>query len=459
MVASVPRLALLASTVFLAAFQIRFSIATLEAGNTFLFIPFHVKPYTNTIGSVGHWAEDVLHRGDELIAVNDRPFTGMSVYRQELRAARRYLDAVDRLPPTDEALSKWPFRVTVRSSAANARTVNIYFANCTCGSLSTSQVIWYCILPPAICIAIGLLVAAFSRLQSALPWLFLAVVICLSLVPIVPELSSSWSQVADPLEWRGWFRIPALAYQSFFGASWSAWLLLFAVYCFRGDATFTAWWAVSPIFAVAGLKTFVAIGSSECFRAVAPIHSALESASTEITVILFFSAALVTWDFGRMWALASLIVAAGAATVLCWPASVPKFDPTWMYDNDVYYRTPELLGACFAAAVLLVILVAGRRPLVASSKAKWRLGGEVLASLSMVLLLGPFLYSALSRVVVLWFMRFVPQGVLISLYAGLLGAAWLVFSTCRVRYSRNAVRLPFGMGVQLHRNPQDGRHG
>jgi len=313
--------------VFLAAFQIRYSIATLEAGNTFLFIPFHVKPCTNTIGSVGHWTEDVLHRGDELIAVNDRPFSGMSVY------------------------------------------------------------------------------------------------------------------------------------QSFFGASWSAWLLLFAVYCFRGDATFTAWWAVSPIFAVAGLKTFVAIGSSEYLRAVAPIHNALESASTEITVILFFSAALVTWNFGRMWALASLIVAAGAATVLCWPASVPKFDPTWMYDNDVYYRTPELLGACFTAAVLLVILVAGRRTLVAGAKAKWRLGGEVLASLSMVLLLGPFLYSALSRVVVLWFMRFVPQGVLISLYAGLLGAAWLVFSTCRVRYSRNAVLLPFGMGVQLQRNPQDGRHG
>jgi len=162
----------------------------------------------------------------------------------------------------------------------------------------------------------------------------------------------------------------------------------------------------------------------------------------------------VGWTLDR-----SLIVAAGAATVLCWPASVPKFDPTWMYDNDVYYRTPELLGACFTAAVLLVILVAGRRPLVASAKAKWRLGGEVLASLSMVLLLGPFLYSALSREVVLWFMRFVPQGVLISLYAGLLGAAWLVFSTCRVRYSRNAVLLPFGMGVQLQRNPQDGRHG
>ena len=265
--------------------------------------------------------------------------------------------------------------------------------------------------------------AAFSRLQSALPWLFLAVVVCLSLVSIVPEWSSSWSQVADPLEWRDWFRIPALAYQSFFGASWSAWLLLFAVYCFRRDASLTAWWAVTPILAVAGLKTFVAIGSSEYFRVVAPIHLALESASTGISVTLFFCAALVTWNFGRVWALGSLILAACAATVLCWPASVPTFHTTWMYDNIVYYRTPEVVGACFTAGVLLIIVIAGWQ----------RSGRRVLAILSMVLLLVPFMYSTLSGVVALWWTRFVPQGVLISLYAGLLGAAWVVFSACRAR--------------------------
>jgi hypothetical protein len=437
MVTFVPRLVLLVSTVFIAAFQIRYSIATLEARNTFLFIPFQLKPYTNTIESVGQSAKEVLRRGDELMAVNDRPFTGMSVYRQELRAATRYLDAVNLLPPRDavEALSRWPFRVTVRSGAADARTVNVYFAHCTCGSLDTSQVIWYCILPPAICIMLGLVVAAFSRLQSALPWLFLAVVVCLSLVPIVPEWSSSWSQVADPLEWRDWFRIPALAYQSFFGASWSAWLLLFAIYCFRRDASLTAWWAVTPILALAGLKTFVAIGSSESFRVVAPIYRALESASTGISVTLFLCAALITWSFGRRWALGSLILAACAATVLCWPASVPIFHTTWMYDNVVYYRTPAVVGACFTAAILLVVVVAGWRTLVASAKPKRHSGSGLLAILSMVLLLVPFMYSALSGVVALWWTRFVPQGVLISLYAGLLGAGWVVFSACRARTS------------------------
>ena len=213
MVTFVPRLVLVASTIFFAAFQTRYSLATWEARNTFLFIPFQLKPYTSTIESVEISAKAVLHRGDELIAVNDRPFTGMSVYRQELRAARRYFDAANRLPERDaaEASAKWPFRVTVRSAAAKARTVNVLFAHCPCGSLDTSQVLWYCILPPVICIVAGLLVAAFRRLLSTLPWLFLAVGVCLSMVPIVPEWSSSWSQVADPLEWRDWFRIPAVA--------------------------------------------------------------------------------------------------------------------------------------------------------------------------------------------------------------------------------------------------------
>ncbi len=253
-----PRFALVVCAVLAVALQIRFSIATFEARSTLLFIPFQLKPFTNTIDSVGQSARGVLKRGDELLAVNGRPFTGMSVYRQELRSATRYLDGVHRLPPTEavqaRSPSRWPFRVTVRSGAADARTVNIEFGNCTCGSLSTPQVIWYCILPPAACILLGFIVAAASRSQSALPWLFLAVAVCLSVIAIVPGGFGNWSQVADPLEWRDWFRVPALAYQSFFAASWPAWLLLFAVYCFQRSVSAINVWAVSPIFIVGGFK-------------------------------------------------------------------------------------------------------------------------------------------------------------------------------------------------------------
>jgi hypothetical protein len=407
----------IATTLSIAALQIRFAIATLEARSTLLFIPFKLRPYTNIIRSV-EYPKEFLHRGDELIAVNDRPFTGMSVYRQELRAANRYLDAVRRLPANEASRAtseKWPFHITVRSAGGDTHTANVYFANCTCGSLDRSQVIWYCIFPPAFCIALGLAVAAFSRLRSTLPWLFLAVAVCLSLVPIVPDWSPHWSQVADPLEWRDWFRIPAIAYQTFFSASWSAWLLLFAVYSCRRDGNrVTAWWAVAPIFAVAGLKTLLAIASSEYLRLATPLHRSLESASDATTIILFFCAALVTWSFGRRWTLLSFLLAACAAIALHWPASIPAPQLTWIF-------TPELLTACLTAAIFLMIVAAARsgRPPVS----------KLLATLAMVFVVVPFFYAQLPGVRP----EVILHRILISIYAALLGGAWVVFSAYRAR--------------------------
>jgi len=101
-----------------------------------------------------------------------------------------------------------------------------------------------------------------------------------------------------------------------------------------------------------------------------------------------------------------------------------------MYDYIPYYRTPKAVGACLTGAVLLVVVVAGWRGSVGGAKHRRSTGG-LLTILSMFLLLVPFMYTALSNVVGLWWMRFVPQGVVISLYAGLLGAAWVVLSACR----------------------------
>lgn len=430
---SAPRFALILCAVFIAAFQIRFSLATLEARNTFLYIPFQLKPCTNTIESRGQAAKNAVRAGDELIAVNGRPFTGTAVYRQELRSARRYLDSANRLPTQEliEALSRWPFRVTVRTGTAEARNVDVNFANCTCGALEPSQVVWYCIVPPAACVMLGLIVVA-SRRHSPLAWLFLAVMVCLSLVPIVPEWSDQWSQVADPREWRDWFRIPALAYQAFFGVSWPAWLLLLAVYCFRRNGGSPAvWWAVSPVLVLAGLKTLVAVGSSEYFRAVAPLWNALESSATWVSVITFFCMSAALRSFGRRWVLASAVVAACGSAVLCWPARVPEFHGNWMYDNVIDYRTPNLVGACFTSAVLLVVGIAAFRSLASRGHMTTRL----LAIASVLLLSVPFLYSALSSVVALWWVRFVPQGILASLFIGLLASAWAVLSACRANAS------------------------
>lgn len=141
--------------VFLVAFQIRYSIETIEVNDAFLYVPFRLKPATDIVASVGlGCAREAVHSGDEPLAVNGRPFTRSAVHHQELRAARRYLDSANRLPAAelDKATSSWPFRVTVRSPSGDVRTREVNFPNCTCGAAFSSQVIWYRILPPAFCI-------------------------------------------------------------------------------------------------------------------------------------------------------------------------------------------------------------------------------------------------------------------------------------------------------------------
>lgn len=199
-------------TLFLVAYQARSSMATIEASQTFLFVPFRVKPFTNVIDSVATAArqgEFGVRRGDELLAVNGRPFVGHAVLSQELRRAR-YLS------------------VTVRSDGRE-RTTPVYFANCTCGTLSVKQVIWYSLLPSAFCVLIGIVVAVRDPRYPE-TWAFLGLMLCLSLIQVVPFSFNDWGLAADPMEWRDWFRIPALAYQSFFTLSWPGWLLLCASY-------------------------------------------------------------------------------------------------------------------------------------------------------------------------------------------------------------------------------------
>lgn len=415
-----PRLALLAAAVFLVGYQARFSAETVEARSTFLYIPFGLEPCSNRIAAPGL---DELPPGSELLAVNGRAFTGAAVYHQELRGARRYLDAVRLLPSLEAAgpSAKWPFRVTARTPSGETKTGNIYFANCTCGSLTMRQVIWYCLLPPALCLLLGLAGVAF-RPQSDVAWLFLAVAVCLSQVALVPGLfNPHWSQQANPLEWRDWFRIPALAYQTFFTASWSAWLLLFAACCFApaGKRTFV-WWAVAPTLLFAALKTLAAVGAAERFALTAPLYHALEANAKAAQVLLLLCSALVLWGFGKAWTLAASGLAALAAASLYWP--YPAAYLYWLASYHVEsvvptaVRTPELVSALFTALLLLMLALAAWRA---------RPGGAAVA-FALVLLLAPFLYRDIAEVRALWWTPPIPQATLWVWYLGLLLAAGCV---------------------------------
>jgi hypothetical protein len=204
------------------------------------------------------------------------------------------------------------------------------------------------------------------------------------------------------------------------------------MYCFRGTINCVArWWPVIPILAVAALKAVVAVGASESFRLVAPIYHALEVTSIEINVCVFACAALITWTFGKIWATGALLLVAVAATLLYGPLSNPILDDPQPYINILKYRAVEVVSAWFTVTIFLVVVVANCSTMLRSPNIRPRWRGGLLVTVSTILLLVPFVYSAFSRVLWFWWIGLVNLALLPSLYCGLLGAAWFVYRFTR----------------------------
>jgi hypothetical protein len=425
----------LSIAVFALVYQIRYSLATIEASQTFLFVPFRLKPFTNVIDSVtmaakqGEVSEGIgIRRGDELIAINGRPFVGQAVLSQELRRARQYLDSINILPPiqANEAILRWPFSVTVRSGAGE-RTTPVYFANCTCGNLNVRQVVWYSLLPSAFCVLIGLVVVVKGP-RSPETWAFLGLMLCLSQVQVAPFLFGDWSLAAGPMEWRDWFRVPALVYQSFFSLSWPALLLLYASYSFSPLNNRTTKWAAAAITAVCLFKTGLILGWAESFRSVAPVHAAAGPILSWVPTGAFVVTAIVASRLPRFWAVMCATLAALAIAALYWPttpyaivtypgtlkAGVETMQPLHLF------RTPEVIGTTLVFLTFCVAVAAC-----------WR-GRKAVQFVGMLLLFIPLLYRAVSTVWGVWWMPLIPSFALASLYGGGLLSTWLMLRGAKV---------------------------
>jgi len=413
--------------IFPVVYQIRYSLATIEARQTFLYIPFHVKPFTNRIDWFG-WpvrtsqnAEDRLRLGDELVAVNGRPFVGASVLAQELRAATRYIDALNRLPPIQagEAVKKWPFWVTARSGG-ESRTVPVYFAHCTCGSLDMPHVYWFSIIPPVVCVAAGV-IALLAKPRDGKAWAFFALMLALSQVDLVPEALDNFSQTADPMQWQSSFRIPSVAYQAFFAMSWPAWLLLFCSFVFPPLANRTTKWVVAAMVAASALEALLAVGWSESYRTVSILHAAALG-RTELTVASVVLTAVAASQFRRGWAVASAVFAAVAVLALYWPTSsfgivmYPHLSPSGSELLLLPYlsRIPGVIGAVFAVVMLLVAIAAC-----------WQ-RQRAMEFIAVFLFTIPLLYRAASSDWPLWWMPSIPSLTLASLYLGIIASAWVL---------------------------------
>jgi phosphoserine phosphatase RsbU/P len=169
-----------------------------------------------------------LRRGDILVAINGRPYTGQLVWYEAINKAR----------PGDL------LAVTVRSPGAGSqdRTVNLLVGQGT--RWSSAQILFTVVFMPAFCLALGFWVVAV-RPDDPLAWLLLGLMMSFAQLLSAESGLEGWG--------AGLTKITA-AYSELLGAAWPAFMFLFGFYFpeplpfFRRPGS---WWRWLPAFAIA----------------------------------------------------------------------------------------------------------------------------------------------------------------------------------------------------------------
>jgi sigma-B regulation protein RsbU (phosphoserine phosphatase) len=153
-----------------------------------------------------------IREGDELIAVEDRPFAGRGVLNDAmigkhpgdlLTVTIRRTD--DR--PSEQAIT-FPIGHTTGSDSEGLPTLGQWIF-----------VIGVTMLIPIFCLLVGFCVAAL-RIRDPLAWLLLALMLSFSMMP----------SGFDPLAWKGLWRDAAIVYYTGTRTLWSVFMLLFGIY-------------------------------------------------------------------------------------------------------------------------------------------------------------------------------------------------------------------------------------
>jgi hypothetical protein len=403
---------------FVAAYQVRYSREVLHVKQSYDYVPFRLLPFGNRIGTHAYSTKATSLAGAELVAVNGRPFTGLTIYLQELRRANTVSQ---------------PFKVTVRGNDGVVCDHEINFPHCTCGVPRSSMVILVDILPPAFCVLLGLTVAGLWMTRP-LPWLFLALMLCLSQYTLIPDLRvrfGGFQQMVEVGGWHDWFRIPAVGYESICRSSWPVWLVLFTVHFFLGLRTrrhliYVRLLSIAML-ALGVAWTIAAVGWSENFSKVAPLSRWLIHTSDWQTIACTCAAVICVSHLGKRWVAAMVVLIACAMTLLYWrELGLPTYTLVSGADSRLHLAqvVPEsflaraFVVATFGCAAFAVYTLAHFRILTRVEKTSFL----ILGSVAPMFCVGQAPYPiALSWGY--WYPVFFPLAIA---GLGLLGVAWSV---------------------------------
>jgi hypothetical protein len=345
--------------------QLRLSLETVQFQRSVEFyVPFLVEPFTARIfaAMAQNWEKGTapqrspaLRRGDTLVKVNGKPFSGYALYLAELRRVQLRPEGLSPLPP--------PFWITVRRKDGQFRDIEMSFPHCTCGIPGLFDTLFFWVGAPLFCISIGAITVAL-RPRALLPWMWFAGMLSLSQLQYWTEPSLTFQWTTDPMAIAGAMRVPAVAYREFVQCAWPAALTLAAISLAgrrRPHPLQLAWIGAILLFALA--RSAVAVAWSEGWQPMAPLFFFLKHHDALALAMALISATVAAWvGSPRLGLLAAGI--ALCAFVALFAAPAPVTQGVWeQYSNNTtrfvataprLERTP---GAVTAASVTLFILL------------------------------------------------------------------------------------------------------
>jgi hypothetical protein len=359
-----------------AAYQLRISLDTVHLERSYDFwVPFQLAPFTDRVDDRAYFASWEqgdspherfrIHWRDELLAVNGRPFLGMSMYLQEL--VKVYHQPLP-VPPKFE----WHrFFVTIRSSDSRIHNVEINFPHCTCGIPTIFQAAGLWIVPQMFCVVLGFL-TVFFRPRSLLAWAFLSAMLSLSQLQFWSDWYTDFQQTATPVTWADWYRVPAVGYRSFVQHAWPAVLLVASAHFYRSRRNvYRLALGVAALFVVfAMLEAMLQIAWSEDFRRLVWLNEFLEHYRTGFMIAsLAAIAGIACFVNGK---LGSIVVAIGllATFALFWSPTPINGGQWHTYSDDTrrfeatippLHNTPGFVALVFASGCVLTGLIVVRR--------------------------------------------------------------------------------------------------
>lgn len=204
-----------------------------------------------------------IRKGDQLLAVQGRPYTGAGVLTDAL-AGKRIGDPITltirraEAPVSDRESITFPIGQAKGDSEDEPALGQWLF------------VIVLNLVMPIFCLLVGFWVAV-RRPQDPLAWLLLGLLL-------------SFSQVAisfDTLAWKGMLRDVAMAYHTGFNASWPVFMLLFGIYFperlpLERRWSLVKWLLIVPLVTFAAANVASEIGEARNFASVQLLNGVLE---------------------------------------------------------------------------------------------------------------------------------------------------------------------------------------